>query len=55
MELENDHCDEKKVYVPPKVLATYKKEDLEEAVMPQVQGQSGGGCGCGCGGGVLIP
>ena len=32
-------------YEAPKVLATYGKEELEEAIQPS----GGGGCGCGCG------
>ena len=34
-------------YQPPKVLASYEKDELESALRPE--GQSGGGCGCGCG------
>jgi hypothetical protein len=47
MEDKKDLREKKQVYEEPKILATYKKEDLEEAVMPH--GQTGGGCGCGCG------
>jgi len=36
----------KEAYVPPKVLATYSKEELKEAIRPH---GSGGGCGCGTG------
>jgi hypothetical protein len=62
MEDKKDLKEKKQVYEEPKVLATYKKEDLEEAVRPhgQVPGEcegglcgdddgSGTGCGCGCG------
>lgn len=45
--------EEKKPYVEPKVLATYKKEELEETIKPHgVVGyvDNGGGVGgCGCG------
>ena len=37
-------------YSEPKVLASYKKEDLEEIIKPHGQVDTGGGCGCGgCG------
>ncbi len=45
------HKSEKKQsYHKPKVLASYKKKELEEIIMPHVEGgfQPGGG---GCGGG----
>lgn len=45
----------KENYSEPKVLASYKKEELEEIIKPHGQGkpdQSGGG-GCGCGGGSI--
>ncbi len=46
--------DEKKQpYEVPKVLASYKKEELEEIIRPQGTPQDGGGCGCGCGGGGI--
>ena len=35
---------QKERYEPPKVLASYKKEELEAALKPHAQ--SGGGCGC---------
>ena len=44
----------KEAYVPPKVLATYSKEELAETIKPHgtVPGYNdpgcGGGCGCGC-------
>jgi hypothetical protein len=45
----------KEIYVEPKVLASYKKEELEEIIGPHGTPQTGGGggCGggCGCGGG----
>lgn len=53
MKQKKDDRDEKKIYEPPKVLATYEKEDLEEAIKPYGQIQSGGG-GCGCGGGSIL-
>jgi hypothetical protein len=46
----------KKIYAPPKVLATYTKEQLAAAIRPHGPtgsyggGQNGCGCGCGCGG-----
>lgn len=44
---------EKQTYEPPKVLATYKKEELEETIKPHGPVPSYGGCsgdpGCGCG------
>ena len=45
----------KESYEDPKVLASYKKEELEEIIKPHgVPDQGGGGCGgdnngCGCG------
>jgi hypothetical protein len=42
---------DKPLYQPPKVLASYGKDELESALQPE--GQSGGGCGCGCGGGAI--
>jgi len=35
----------KEAYVPPKVLATYSKEELKEAIRPH--GPAGGYGGCG--------
>jgi len=37
----------KEPYAPPKVLATYGKDELDTLIRPH--GYSGGGCGCGCG------
>jgi hypothetical protein len=57
--------EKKKVFVEPKVLASYKKEDLEEIIKPHggegdctggacgTPNQGGGG-GCGCGGGSIL-
>jgi hypothetical protein len=39
----------KETYETPQVLASYSKEELEEAIQPEVYGQSGCMCGCGCG------
>lgn len=51
MSLETDKRKEKKDYTPPKVLASYNKEELEKSLKPYGQiGGTGGGCGCGCGG-----
>ena len=43
---------EKQVYEEPRVITTYKKEDLEEIIKPHGEYDSGGGCGCG-GGSIL--
>lgn len=50
----------KKEYEAPKILASYSKEELEEAIQPHgdygapgCSGSCGGGCGCG-GGSILI-
>lgn len=42
---------QKQKYEAPKVLASYEKDELEDAVGldPEVEGDGGGGCGCGCG------
>jgi hypothetical protein len=48
MESKGSKHEEKQPYVKPRVLATYKKKELEEMIMPHVEG---GGCGYGCGGG----
>ena len=55
-----DNSKEKQVYEKPRVIVTYKKEELEAIIKPHGQGEctgglcgngtSGGGCGCGCGG-----
>lgn len=52
-ERERDSTNE--VYAPPKILATYDRQTLEETVQPHGQTppyDSGGGCGCG-GGSIL--
>ena len=43
----------KQRYEAPKVLASYEKDELEDAVRidPEVEGQGGG---CGCGGGSIL-
>ncbi|MBI5115793.1 hypothetical protein HZA56_04925 [Candidatus Poribacteria bacterium] len=46
--------DGKRAYAAPRVLATYSKEELEEAIRPHgavdsYTNDGGGGCGCGCG------
>ncbi len=38
---------EKQLYVEPTVLATYSKEELEDAIRPHGADASYGGCGCG--------
>ena len=38
----------KRAYEPPKVLATYTKEDLKEAIRPHGPSFGYGSCGCGC-------
>lgn len=50
--MKNDQEQMKEIYEAPRVLATYEKEELEDAIGidPEVAGESfGGGCGCGCG------
>ena len=45
-----DHTQElegKEIYETPQVLASYSKEELEDAIHPEVYGQTPG-CGCGC-------
>jgi hypothetical protein len=56
MEDRKKKPEEKRPYEQPKVLATYKKEDLEEAIRPYGQDSpdSGSGGGCGCGGGSIL-
>jgi len=39
----------KETYSEPKVLASYKKEELEEIIKPHGETPAGGGCGCGGG------
>lgn len=52
MEGKEEKHKEKQSYEKPKVLASYQKEELEEAIQPE--GNDGnssgcyGGCGCGC-------
>jgi hypothetical protein len=55
MTTQNERNGAKGIYVPPKILATYDRQALEEAVQPQGQQAYGGGCGCGCGCGGGIP
>jgi len=54
MKKEDKHLKEE--FVEPKVLASYKKEELEEIIKPHgTPNHPGGGCGCGgCGGGSII-
>ena len=55
MENGSERKPKKEQYEPPKVLASYEKNDLEDAVGidSEVEGfTNGGGCGCG-GGGIL--
>ena len=51
METDAINVKDKEKYEAPKVIASYSKKELEEAIQPH--GQSGGGCGCsspwGCG------
>lgn len=47
MKEEERKDEEKKIYVEPKVMASYQKEELEEMIKPQ--GQNYAGCGCGGG------
>lgn len=48
---------ERPVYVAPRVVATYSREDLAEAIRPhgQVAGYQQPGCGGGCGCGNILP
>jgi hypothetical protein len=39
----------KEEYSPPKILATYSRQDLEELLRRAGLHGSGGGCGCGTG------
>ena len=51
MDQEKIKKSKKPTYEAPKVLASYDREELEEAILPHgVLGTNGGGCGCGCGG-----
>ncbi len=43
---EKKDSQKKREYAVPKILATYSKKDLEEAIKPEAQ-LKGGGCGCG--------
>lgn len=49
MEIGKNGHDVKEVYAEPKILASYNKKELEDAVgiMPEGTPQNGG-CGCGC-------
>ena len=38
----------KEDFVEPKVLASYKREELEEIIEPHAMPNGDGGCGCGC-------
>ena len=52
--MKKDEKNAKETFVEPKVLASYKKEELEEIIKPHgMPPGQGGGCGCGggCGGG----
>jgi len=52
MEKKKGPREVKAAYTPPKVLATYSKEQLAETIRPHgtVPAYSGcSGCGCGCG------
>ena len=60
MKSENARDGTKEVYSPPRILASYDKEALEEILQPHGQtpgectgglcgDENGGGCGCGCG------
>jgi hypothetical protein len=49
MKSENARDGTKEAYSPPRILASYDKEALEESVQPHGETPEGGGCGCGCG------
>ena len=53
--MKSDQEKKKQRYETPRVLASYEKDDLEDAIGLDIEvaGQSGGGCGCG-GGSILI-
>jgi hypothetical protein len=40
---------QKRIYVEPKVLVTYDKEELKDIMMPHGSSPNPSGCGCGCG------
>jgi hypothetical protein len=52
--MKKDKSRRKETYVEPKVLASYKKEELEEIIRPHGTPQTSGGGGCGCGGGSIL-
>ena len=56
MKTKSDQGQKKQKYETPKVLASYEKDELEDAIGLdlEVAGQSSGGCGCGCGCGSIL-
>jgi len=53
---EMEENEKKDAYTEPKVLASYRREDLEEIIRPHgmpPEQPGGGGCGCGGGGSIL--
>jgi len=53
MKSDNARDGTKEVYSPPRILASYDKEALEETLQPHGQTPITNGGGCGCGGGSL--
>jgi hypothetical protein len=49
MEEKRRKLEENELYEKPRVLASYNKEELEEAIQPHEGQVVYGGCGCGCG------
>ncbi len=51
MKADGTRSEDKYTYETPKVLATYSKEELEEAIKPHgsTDSYTDTGCGCGCG------
>lgn len=49
MEEKTNRVGTKDRYVPPKILATYSKKQLEEMLQRSGLHGSGGACGCGTG------
>jgi hypothetical protein len=53
--MKNEEYNRKEDYVEPKVLASYKRDELEEIIRPHgMPGTPNQGGGCGCGGGSIL-
>ena len=46
--VEEERKDRKPAYEPPRVLASYSREELLETVRPHGDNGYNMGCGCGC-------